>query len=93
MNDMITQAEALQKFRRQLQDLVSELEEQARRTDYAIDEVAGSWKDEQFRKFKREFAEDRQVFEPLCRNLEWFESNPLRDLQTIAERYDQLNFQ
>lgn len=88
MSSMITDPEAIQKFRNQLLDLVDDLQAQAKRTDAAIDEVANTWKDEQFKKYQREFAEDRQLFEPLCHDIEEFEAGPLYELQKKAEIYN-----
>ena len=87
MSRMITDPEAIQKFRYQILDLVEELQAQAKKTDQAIDDVANSWKDEEFKKYKREFTEDRKMFEPLCKNIEEFESGPLNELQRKAEIY------
>lgn len=87
MSNMITDPEAIQKFRNQLLELVDDLKSQAKRTDAAIDEVANTWKDEQFKKYQREFAQDREIFEPLCEHMEEYEAGPLYDLQRKAECY------
>ena len=87
MSSMITDPVAIQKFRNQLLDLVDELQAQAKRTDAAIDEVANTWKDEEFKKYRREFDQDRELFDPLCKDIEAFESEPLYQLQKKAEIY------
>lgn len=87
MSRMITDPEAIQKFRNQILELVEELQTQAKKTDQAIDDVATTWKDEEFKKYKREFTEDRNMFDPLCKNIEEFESGPLHELQRKAEIY------
>lgn len=87
MSDMITDPVAIQKFRDQLLDLVDELKAQAKRTDDAIDEVANTWKDMEFKKYKKEFDQDRELFEPLCNDIDEFESGPLYELQKKAEIY------
>lgn len=90
MSGMINDPEAIQKFRYQLAELVDKLREQLKRTDAAMDEVAASWKDEQFKKYRREFSKDRDVFEPLCKNIDEFESGPLAELQSILQNYNEL---
>lgn len=87
---MINDPEAIQRFRYELLDLVDKLQEQLRRTDAAMDEVTGSWKDEQFKKYHREFSRDRDIFPPLCKDIEEFESGPLAQLQSILETYNDL---
>ncbi len=87
MGSMITDPVAIQKFRDQLLDLVDALQSQAKRTDAAIEEVANTWKDEEFKRYRREFDKDRELFEPLCKNIEAFESEPLYQLQKKAEIY------
>lgn len=90
MPGMINDPEAIQRFRYELLDLVDKLQEQLRRTDAAMDEVACSWKDEQFKKYHREFSQDRDIFHPLCKDIEEFESGPLAELQSILETYNDL---
>lgn len=90
MSAMINDPEAIQKFRNQLLELVEELQQQLRRTDAAMEEVAQVWKDEQFQKYYREFTKDRDIFPPLCKDIEEFESGPLYQLQSILETYRDL---
>jgi len=87
---MINDPEAIQRFRYELLDIVDKLQEQLRRTDAAMDEVARSWKDEQFKKYHHEFSHDRDIFQPLCKDMEEFESGPLAELQSILETYNDL---
>lgn len=90
MPAMINDPEAVQRFRNELVELVDRLEEQLRRTDAAMEDVAAQWKDEQFRKYHREFINDRDIFPPLCKDIQEFESGPLYNLQRILERYENL---
>lgn len=87
MPAMINDPEAVQKFRNELRELVDQLQDQLKRTDSAMEEVAESWKDEQFKKYHREFTKDRDIFPPLCKDIEEFESGPLYNLQSILEEY------
>lgn len=87
MPGVINDPEAIKKFRYELTDVVEALRDQLRKTDAAIDEVAETWNDEQFRKFRDSFNDDKEVIEPLCRDVEDFESGPLYQLQTILESY------
>ena len=90
MSAMINDPEAVQKFRNQLLQLVENLQEQLKRTDAAMEEVAKSWKDQQFQKYYSEFIKDRDIFPPLCKDIEAFEEGPLRELQTILKDYGDL---
>lgn len=90
MPGMINDPEAVRQFRYELLELVDKLQEQLKRTDAAMDEVAASWKDEQFKKYHREFSKDRDTFPPLCKDIEEFESGPLAELQSILEEYGDL---
>lgn len=90
MPGMINDPKAIQKFRYELIKLVDNLREQLRRTDTALDEVATSWRDEQFKKYYREFSNDRDIFDPLCKDLDDFEAGPLAELQSILEEYNDL---
>ncbi|MCM1451130.1 MAG: hypothetical protein NC102_02640 [Clostridium sp.] len=87
---MINDPEAIQKFRYELLDIVENLQEQLKRTDAAMAEVASAWKDAQFQKYQREFSKDREIFLPLCKDIEEFESGPLAQLQSILETYNDL---
>lgn len=90
MPGMINDPEAVRQFRYELLELVDKLQEQLKRTDAAMDEVAASWKDEQFKKYHREFSKDRDTFPSLCKDIEEFESGPLAELQSILEEYGDL---
>ena len=90
MSAMINDPEAIQKFRHQLLDLVEDLQQQLRRTDNAMEEVARVWKDEQFQKYYREFIKDRDIFTPLCKDIEAFEEGPLQEIQIKLEKYRDL---
>lgn len=90
MPAMINDPEAVQKFRNELLELVDHLQDQLKRTDAAMEEVATQWKDEQFRKYHREFNKDREIFTPLCKDIEEFESGPLANIQRILEKYRDL---
>lgn len=90
MPGMINDPEAIQKFRHELLDVVENLQSQLKRTDAAMDDVAASWKDSQFQKYHQEFSKDRDIFTPLCNDIEEFESGPLAQLQSILETYNDL---
>lgn len=89
MSSMIGSSESIKKFRGELLELVDELTSQAKRTDAALEEVAQTWKDEQFKKYQNEFAEDREIFEPLCKTIEEFESGPLYLLEERIRDYEE----
>lgn len=90
MPAMINAPEAVARFRNQLVELTEHLREQMRRTDAAMEEAAAEWDDPQFKKYQAEFRQDREVFDPLCDNIEEFEQGPLFRLQQILEEYGNL---
>ena len=79
--------ESIKKFRGELLDTVDDLQEQLKRTDAAIEEVAANWGDSQFVKFKDGFEQDKEVINPLCKDIEDFESDVLLPLENILRRY------
>lgn len=87
MGGIINDYESVRRFRGDLLDTVGQLREQLRKTEYAMDEVAESWKDAQFKKYEKEFTADKELIEPLCKDIEAFESEVLSPLQNILEKY------
>lgn len=84
---VINDYEAIKKFRRDLQEAVNGLNEQLRKTEAAMDEVAAVWKDSQFQKWYTDFNEDKEIIPPLCNHLEAYESDVLYPLQRRLEHY------
>ena len=79
--------DSVKKFRGELLDTVDDLQEQLKRTDAAIEEVAANWGDSQFVKFKDGFEQDKEVINPLCKDIKKFESEVLLPLENILRRY------
>lgn len=90
MGQVINDWQAMRKYRGHLRETVKKLQEQLKRTEHAIDDVATEWKDEQFRMFKERFAEDKNMFPPLCKKIEVFEQGPLQKTEDIIRRYTNL---
>ena len=90
MGQVINDWEAMRKFRGNLSDAVKELQEQLKRTERTLEEVANSWKDEQFRKYNEEFTKDKEEFPPLCKKISEFEEGPLQTLEDIIHEYTDL---
>lgn len=90
MAQIINDWEAMIKFRGDLRDTVESLEEQLKRTENALEEVAKSWKDEQFRKYNDEFSKDKEEIPPLCDKITDFEEGPLQRLEEIIKEYTEL---
>lgn len=84
---VITDYEALCKFRGQLLDLVENLQTQLKKTEQAMDEVAEVWDDLQFKKYHDEFTKDMEIFPPLCQRINAFESDVLYPLEQIIREY------
>lgn len=84
---VITDYEALCKFRRQLLETVEELQSQLKKTEQAMEEVATVWDDPQFQKYNNEFTKDMEIFPPLCKRIEAYESEVLYPLEQIIREY------
>lgn len=78
-------------FRNELLDTVEKLRSQLRKTEQAMDDVAREWKDHQFEKYKREFDEDKEKIEPLCKKIEEYEYDILTPIYKIVYEYENLN--
>lgn len=87
MPAVINDVESLRTFRGQLGETSENLREQLRKTDQSIETVAQGWKDIQFEKFRDGFEEDKEIIEPLCKEIDEFNYEVLSRLQTILERY------
>lgn len=90
MAGIINDYETLHKFRNELLDTVDNLRKQLKKTETAIEDVAAVWKDMQFQKYEKEFTKDKDKIEPLCKNIEEFESDVLFPLEIILEKYGNL---
>jgi hypothetical protein len=72
-------------FRGELSTLVENLNKALKETEYAVDQVALTWKDNGFRQFCLKFDEDKKEIKPLCDKISDFESSYLSDRQRKAE--------
>ena len=90
MGQIINDWEAMRKFRGDLRDAVEELQEQLKKTESAMEEVAKSWKDQQFLKYEEEFSKDKEEIPPLCKKITDFEEVPLQKLEEIIRKYTEL---
>lgn len=90
MAGVINDYETLHKFRNELLDTVDNLREQLKKTETAMEDVAAVWKDMQFQKYEKEFTKDKDKIEPLCKDIEEFESDVLYPLEKILEKYGNL---
>ena len=55
-----------------------------------MEDVSAVWKDMQFLKYEKEFNKDKEMIEPLCKDIEEFESDVLYPLEKILEKYANL---
>lgn len=90
MASMIGSSEAVKKLQYDLRDTVKGLNEQLKKTENAMEEVAKDWKDMQFRKYNEEFTKDKELIPPLCSDIEEFESDVLQKLYDILYEYENM---
>lgn len=81
---------AVQTFRSDLLQVVDNLRAQLRQTEQAVETVSASWDDVQFCQYEKEFSKDVELIEPLCKDLEAFESEVLFPLQELLKTYTDL---
>lgn len=79
--------ESLQKFRNDLLNLSEDLQEQLKRTDAVIEDVASEWDDPQFEKFNENFQQDKEMIKPLCERIEDFEAIVLHPFEDRVREY------
>lgn len=79
--------ESLRKFRNDLLNLSEDLQEQLKRTDAVIEDIASEWKDPQFEKFNENFQQDKEMIKPLCERIEDFEAIVLHPFEGKVREY------
>ena len=87
MPAVINDVESLARFRRQLNETSENLRDQLRKTEQSIETVAQGWKDSQFDKFKEGFEKDKEIIEPLCKEIDEFEAEILYPLEKTLRKY------
>ncbi len=87
MDGIINDVDSLRKFRNQLLDVVEDLQKQLKVTEGAVEDVAKSWGDSQFKKFKEGFDEDKELINPLSKKIESFEGDILYPLEKTLREY------
>ena len=78
---------SVQAYRGQIENSITQLEEQIKKTDAAVDAVYESWKDERFQIFKENFEMDKAEIIPLCNVLREYQNNVLYTLQERLKTY------
>jgi gas vesicle protein len=84
---IITDLDAIKELRRKLTEVLQDLRDQYELAGRAIDEIAETWKDEKFKKFKDQFEEDRDKLKPLCEKIEEYDTEVLDKVQRWIEDY------
>lgn len=87
MASVINDADVLKKLRNQLEDVVTDLKEQSRKTAASLEEVANTWKDDQFKKFQKDFSTDMDSLKPLYEDIQSYDDDFLYPLQKALEKY------
>lgn len=87
MPAVINDVDSLARFRGQLNETSDNLREQLRKTEQSIETVAQGWKDSQFDKFKEDFEKDKDIIEPLCKEIDEFEAEILYPLEKTLRKY------
>lgn len=87
MAGVINDYESIRKFRNELLETVEGLNDQLRKTEQAMDDVAAVWKDMQFQKYHKEFSADKEQIPPLCARLEEYENDVLFPLEEKIKKY------
>jgi len=83
----VNNVEELRKFRVKLVELSEKLRDQRAKTDAIVEEVAKSWADDQFKKFKEGFEEDKNMLDPLRIKISETELKILKPLEDLLREY------
>ena len=87
MNRIDVDWQAIHKFRNNLLNISEDLQEQLKRTDAVIEDVATEWNDPQFKKFNELFQEDKNTINPICKRIEGFEAEALKPFEQKVRIY------
>ncbi len=87
MSSVIVSLKAIIDLRKQLRDVIGDLEETLKRSDAAVEVVSQSWKDENFRNFREKFEEDKDNLTPLISDIDEYEADILYRYQEKIEIY------
>lgn len=77
----------IKKLRNHFRELSSNLESQLNATEESIEEVAKTWRDENFLMFKNKFEEDKQKIRPLSQKIAEFENTYLFEIERKLIKY------
>lgn len=89
---VINNSSSIHDYRGQIAHAIDELKLNFRKTEQAIETVAESWKDDNFREFQDNFNEDKEKILPLCDVLDNYQSNLLYQLEKKLERLEGRSF-
>lgn len=87
MASMIINLGELLKLRNEIQQLAQNLSASLKSTDQLIDEVAKTWKDDNFIKFKAKFEDDKNQLLPLSKSLVDYDETYLARIEMAVRKY------
>lgn len=84
---LVLDLETIEKLREQFRELSGNLRHRLDQTDDSINQVAQTWRDENFQKFYDTFKKDKERLEPLFQRIDVFEQEFLTDVEMNLREY------
>ena len=80
--------DALHEYRNKISNAIEKLRNDYQRTGTVIETAySDGWKDSQFEQFRKNFSEDKERVEQLCKVLDRYEDDILRQLEEKMREY------
>lgn len=88
---IVLDLQTIVKLRDDFQKLSVDLHRRLNETDESIDQVAKTWKDDNFQKFYETFKQDKERLEPLFQRVDVFDNDFLAEIEYNLRDYIGIN--
>lgn len=85
---IINSSAAIHDYRGKITNAITQLKDQIKKTDIAIETVSENWKDGIFKQFQGNFYDDKEKIIPLCDSLTNYTDNLLYALEMKLKDYE-----
>ena len=83
----INNAESVKRFRGELSQLATRLDDTLRQTEQSIQQLTQTWKDKEFQHFSTKFEDDKAMIRPLKDKIVEFESVILKRKEDAIRKF------
>ena len=84
---LVLDLQTITKLREEFCELSSDLRHRLDETDESIDQIAKTWRDDNFQKFYEKFKKDKNRLEPLFQRVDIFENDFLYEVEMNLREY------